>query len=335
MEAKSRGLAGRVLALITAGTALLFSAACGQTATGASAPTSSSASSDASINTGAKPAADWKAFDPNLAPAPGATIQNVTFHIQDKVTEVAPGVTQLLWTFNGQTPGPILHGHVGDVFNVTVTNDMDMPHSIDFHASQTSMDTDMRELKKGESLVYSFKADYAGIFMYHCGTVPALEHIANGMFGAVVIDPPGLDAVQHEYVMVQSELYLGPQGMSPDYAKVLADKPDAVVFNEYYNQYKFSPLNVKAGDRIRIWVIDDGPSDFSSFHVVGTIFDTVYKEGNYLLQKGDSGGSQALDLLPAQGGFVEFNVYKPGMYAMVSHKFVDANRGAMGVIMAS
>jgi nitrite reductase (NO-forming) len=302
-------------------------------ATTTSAPPAA-ASKDAVIDAAAKPAADWKAFDPALAPAAGGTLHTVTFRIQEKVLEVAPGVKQLMWTFNGQVPGPTLHGHIGDVFNVTLVNDGAMAHSIDFHASQTSMDTDMRSINPGQSLVYQFKAEYAGIFMYHCGTPPALIHIGSGMYGAVVIDPPGLAPVDHEFVLVQSELYLGPQGKAPDFDKMSADKPDAVVFNGYYNQYKYSPLTVKAGERIRIWVIDDGPSDISSFHVVGTIFDTVYKEGAYTLPRGGSGGSQALDLMPAQGGFVELTVTKPGMYAMVTHKFSDASRGALGMIHA-
>jgi nitrite reductase (NO-forming) len=112
------------------------------------------------------------------------------------------------------------------------------------------------------------------------------------------------------------------------------DQWDAVVFNEYYNQYKFAPISdAKAGERVRIWVLDAGPSDISSFHIVGTIFDTVFKEGAYLLRPGNAeqGGSQALDLLPAQGGFVELSFAKPGMYAMVTHKFSDANDGALGV----
>lgn len=326
-----------VVALAASGSALALSLIRPSETTGAASPAAPAApvSNDAKISSGASPAAGWTARDPALAAAPQATVHNVTLHMQETVLAVAPGVTQKMWTFNGQVPGPILRGHVGDVFNVTVINDSDMDHSIDFHASQTSMDADMKTIKPGGSEVYSFTAAYAGSFMYHCGTAPALEHIGSGMYGAVVIDPPGLAPVDHEYVIVQSELYLGPQAGTPDYRKMLAAAPDAVVFNGYYNQYKFSPISVKAGDRIRIWVIDDGPSDISSFHVVGTIFNTVYKEGSYLLQRGDAGGSQALDLMPAQGGFVELTIPKAGMYAMVSHRFVDANDGALGLIQAS
>jgi len=228
--------------------------------------------------------------------------------------------------------GPILRGHIGDVFNVTLVNDGTMGHSIDFHASQVAPNVAMRTINPGQSLVYQFKADYAGIWMYHCGTAPAIEHIANGMFGAVVIDPPNLPPVAHEYVMVQSELYLGPQGQPGDVAKMLADKPDAVVFNGYVDQYKYAPIKVGPGQRVRIWVLDAGPNLISSFHIVGTIFDTVFKEGHYELQPGNptGGGSQALDLAPAQGGFVETTFAQPGVYTMVSHKFADASQGDLG-----
>ena len=296
------------------------------------APTAETAG--AKIDFNAKPGPDWKPFDPQLAPAPGGTEHQVTFHMSEQVREVAPGVTQQMWMFEGQVPGPVLRGKVGDLFTVTIVNDGTMGHSIDFHASQTSMDQDMRTLQPGESLVYQFRADYSGIWMYHCGTVPILHHIGNGMYGAVIIDPPDLAPVDHEYVMVQSELYTGPQGQPGDLTKMLADEPDAVMFNGYVNQYEYAPItDVKAGERVRVWVLDVGPSDISSFHIVGAIFDTAYKEGAYLLRpdNNEHGGSQALDLMPAQGGFVELTFAKPGMYAMLNHKFVDASRGALGV----
>ena len=296
------------------------------------ATAASSPSADATVNFSAAPAPAWHAFDPALAPAPGATTHDVTFHIREAAREVAPGVTQQAWTFNGQVPAPTLRGHVGDVFNVTVVNDGTMTHSIDFHASQVAPNVAMAAIAPGKSLLYQFKAQYAGIWMYHCGTAPAIEHIANGMFGAVIIDPPGLAPVAHEYVMIQSELYLGAQGQPGDMAKMLADKPDAVVFNGYVNQYKVAPIKVDPGQRIRIWVLDAGPNDISSFHIVGTIFDTIFKEGHYDLQPGNStsGGSQALDLMPAQGGFVETTFAQPGVYTMVSHRFADASQGDLG-----
>jgi nitrite reductase (NO-forming) len=173
------------------------------------------------------------------------------------------------------------------------------------------------------------------MFMYHCGTAPALHHIGNGMFGAVIIDSPVLAPVDHEYALVQSELYLGPEGEPGDLAKMQAVQPDAVVFNGYPNQYKFQPIRVEPNQRIRVWVLDAGPSENSSFHIVGTIFDTAYKEGTYLLQPdARRGGSQALDLQPAQGGFVEFSFAEKGLYLIVTHKFANVGKGALGIFQA-
>ena len=296
---------------------------------------STGTSAAANIDFNAIPVAGWHPFDASLKPADGATVHNVAFHATEAVLEVAPGVTQQMWTFNGQVPGPTLRGHLGDVFNVTLTNDGTMGHSIDFHASKVAPNLAMKTLQPGESLVYQFKAEFAGIWMYHCGTAPALHHIGNGMFGAVVIDPPGLPAVDHEYVMVQSELYLGPQGQPGDLAKMQKVEPDAVVFNDYVNQYKFAPIKVGLGQRVRVWVLDAGPNENSSFHIVGTIFDTVFKEGQYLLRPDATrGGSQTLDLQPAQGGFVEFTLNDAGQYPMVTHKFANVGKGALGLFQA-
>jgi nitrite reductase (NO-forming) len=294
------------------------------------------ATGDATIDPQAKPGPDWHAFDPTLQPAPGATVHDVKFSAEEKVLEVAPGVTQEMWTFNGQVPGPTLRGHVGDVFNVTLTNNGKVGHSIDFHASKTPMDIDMRTLQPGESLVYQFKADYSGVWMYHCGTAPVLHHIGSGMFGTVIIDPPDLDTVDHEYLFVQSELYLGKNGGPADFAKMPNEQWDGVVFNGYASQYSFEPIRVEPGDRIRVYVMDVGPSENMSFHIVGTIWDTVFKEGAYLLRPGNaiSGGSQALDLQPAQGGFVEFTLDERGKYAIVTHKFANPGKGALGFFQA-
>jgi nitrite reductase (NO-forming) len=194
----------------------------------------------------------------------------------------------------------------------------------------------MRMLEPGQSYVYRFTATNSGIFMYHCGSAPVLEHIAMGMYGALIIDPPDLPPVAHEYVMVQSELYREANPSQPvDYNKLLAQQWDAVVFNGYVGQYTARPIHVPANEKIRVWVLDDGPSDIASFHVIGTIFDTVYKEGAYLLQPGNEhGGGQALDLAPAQGGFVEFTLVVPGKYPFVTHKFADAAKGAAGMFIA-
>jgi nitrite reductase (NO-forming) len=281
----------------------------------------------------------FRARDPEapVDPSPAGTVHKVTLTIEEVPVEIAPGVKQLMWTYNGTVPGPILRGKVGDTFEITLVNHGTTAHSIDFHASKVAPNVTMRPVQPRGSLLYKFTANHSGIFMYHCGTPPVLEHIAMGMYGAIIIDPPGLAPVDHEYVMVQSELYRESDPTQPvDYNKLLAEQWDAVAFNGYVNQYSDRPVDVGVNQKIRVWVMNDGPSDISSFHVIGTIFDTVYKEGAYLLQPGaEHGGGQALDLAPAQGGFVEFTLSVPGRYPFVSHKFSDGARGAVGVFNAN
>jgi nitrite reductase (NO-forming) len=285
----------------------------------------------------AAPGAGFHARDAVLPADDRSRVHRRTITVSDQVREVAPGVTQLLWTYDGSAPGPVLHGHVGDRFEITLVNHGSMGHSIDLHAGALAPEEPMRTLAPGESLVYRFTATRAGIWMYHCSTMPMSAHIANGLFGAVVIEPRGLPHVDRSYVLLQSELYLGPEGGPVDVDKLAADQPDAVVFNGYANQYDHSPLPARVGERVRVWVLDAGPDRPTSFHVVGGQFDTVWAEGSYLLDRRDhtEGGSQALALGPAQGGFVELSFPEAGSYPFVSHVMVDAERGAHGTFLVT
>jgi nitrite reductase (NO-forming) len=284
------------------------------------------------------PAPDFGAVDATLPPLTDETVRRVTLEVTDEVIEVAPGVRQLRWTFNGQVPGPTLHGRVGDTFEVTLVNNGTMGHSIDFHASEIAPDQAMRTVPPGESLTYTFIARRAGIWMYHCSTMPMSTHIAAGMHGAVVIEPDGLQPVDRSYVLVQSEVFFGGEGEPVDAAKVRAQSPDAVVFNGIAHQYAHRPLEAQVGERVRFWVLDAGPDRALSFHIVGAQFDTVYAEGAYRLRHGSdafgqtTGGSQSLGLLPAQGGFVETVFVEPGNYPVVNHSMTDAERGAHGMV---
>ncbi|UER53250.1 multicopper oxidase domain-containing protein [Kineosporiaceae bacterium SCSIO 59966] len=279
----------------------------------------------------ADPGPAFDPYDPRLDPAPAGAVHEVTLLVREVEREVAPGVRQTLWTFGGTAPGPTLRGRIGDVFDVTLVNDGSIGHSIDFHAGALAPDRPMRTIQPGESLRYRFTATRAGIWMYHCSTAPMSLHIANGMFGAVVIDPPDLPQVDQEYVLVQSEYYLGPQGGVADADRVAAERPDLVVFNGYANQYDREPLTARVGERVRVWVLAAGPQRGSAFHVVGGQFDTVWSEGDYRLRPGP-GGAQVLALAPAQGGFVELELPEPGRYPFVTHAMVDAERGAHGVL---
>jgi nitrite reductase (NO-forming) len=273
------------------------------------------------------------------APAilPG-TVHDIDMPIIDKDITVAEGFVVHAWTFGGQVPGPTIRVHLGDTVNVHLTNQGSMTHSIDFHASQTAMNDQMIEIAPGATFTYTFTADYAGVWMYHCGTAPALHHIANGMYGMVIVEPKGgLPKVDEEIAVVQSEWYLGAQKEPVDYAKAnaAAPAPDFVVFNGVANQYKDNPIQVTTKGRVRVFVLDVGPNVDSSFHVVGTIFDTVIKEGIVLAKDNvDGWGSQAVDLSPAQGAIIEFSPAEDGMYPLVTHAFNFVGRGALGLFMA-
>lgn len=143
----------------------------------------SSADRDAVINPAATPPPGWHASDLALGPAPPGTVHHITLVAEDKEIQVAPGAIQDMWTFNGQVPGSVLRGNIGDKFVVILVNRTDMDHLLDFHAASQPTQA-MRAVAPGRSVTYEFTARYAGIYLYHCGTPPVLEHLANGMFGA-------------------------------------------------------------------------------------------------------------------------------------------------------
>ena len=301
----------------------------------------------------ASPGEGYERRDPVLQPVPagekrdGKTVHKITMDVQELNREVAPGVDVKAWTFNGSYMGPILHGKLGDVFEITLENNGSMGHSLDFHAGMVSPDNTMKTIAPGEKLVYRFEATGTGIWLYHCSTTPMSLHMASGMYGAVVIDPQDMDPVDHEYVLVQNETYLSDTGQTAENGNKLtevssegiaAGTPTFTMFNGHATQYINQPLEAKKGERVRIWLMAAGPSKGMSFHVVGSQFDTVYKEGGYLLRRGKDpygvtgGHSQALDLDSAQGGFVEMQFREPGTYTFVNHQFAEMERGAMGKI---
>jgi nitrite reductase (NO-forming) len=270
----------------------------------------------------------------------GGDLIEVELVVEEKLMTVAEGYQQLVWTFGGSVPGPVLRTEVGDTVRVHLVNppDASADHSIDFHASQVAWNDEMRSIAPGEDLVYEFTTDYAGVWMYHCGTDPVLHHIANGMFGMVIVEPEGgLPPIDHEFFLVQNEWYLGPQGEVSSYAKAdqAAPAPDLVMFNGVAFQYKDRPIDVPTGEEVRLFVLDVGPSIDSSFHIVGTIFHDVVREGVHLSAGNDGDwGSQAVDLAPAQGAVIELATAEDGLYPIVTHAFNFPGRGALGLLRA-
>ena len=275
--------------------------------------------------------------DPVLPPATSETERSYTFTVTEQTTNVTDTLTRQTWTFNGDAPGPILRGHIGDTFHITLVNNGTMSHSLDFHAGLVAPDNVMHSIEPGQTLEYTFVAKNAGIWLYHCSTAPMSMHIANGMFGAVVIDPTDLDTVDREYVMIASELYLGADGQSADASLLSALQPNAMAFNGVPFQYKAHPIQIRTNERVRVWVMDAGPNLATTFHVVGTQFDTVWREGAYVIRGGGSGGGwgQVLSLGAAEGGFVEFTPLEAGHYSFVNHALSLAEKGQTGVFEVS
>jgi nitrite reductase (NO-forming) len=278
--------------------------------------------------------------DPTAPELPAGDVHEIELVMTERQMTVAEGYEQLIWTFGDEVPGPVLRVKVGDLVRITLVNPEtnSMPHSIDFHASMVAWNDEMRSINPGEELVYEFEAKYAGVFMYHCGTSPALMHIANGMFGMIIVEPEGgLPEVDHEFAFVQSEWYLGAQQATIDITKASAGAPapDFVVFNGVANQYADHPIEVGVGETVRAFVLNAGPSIDSSFHVVGTIFHSVIKEG-VVLAEGNEGswGAQAVDLSPAQGAIIEMRFDEDGLYPIVTHAFNFVGKGALGLFKA-
>jgi nitrite reductase (NO-forming) len=249
----------------------------------------------------------------------------------EKVAEIAPGRVVTLWTFGDRVPGPVIRVRVGDTVKVTIRNRTKMPHSIDFHAARVAPSRAFRDVKPGDNFTFDFRATSPGVFMYHCGTAPVVHHIANGMYGMIIVEPRGgLPAVDRELAFVQSDFYVGATpGSTADDAKLMANAPDVVAFNGYAAQYKDDPIVVRRGERIRVYVLAAGPNTWSAFHVVGTIFDRAWIDGIY--PENLSRGNQTLNLSASQGAVAEFRLDEEGTYPFVSHDFTSVAKGAVGL----
>ena len=298
---------------------------------------------------------DALSMDAAVKPLVSSAVKEIRLDTTHKIIEIAPGVKFGAWTFGNQVPGPAVRARVGDRIKFTMTNRSDEPvpgvrmtaapmmHSMDFHSAMVSPQDKYHSIAPGQTISFEFTLNYPGVFMYHCGTPMVLEHIASGMYGMMIVEPrEGYPTkVDREYTVVQSEFYpkLDPDKRKVDgqplYVldgdRVRAKAPTYTVFNGRYNGMVDKPLTAKPGERVRLFVMNVGPSNTSSFHVVGTIFDRVWLDGN---PDNQFRGMQTVLLGSSSGAIVEFVIPQAGNYVMVDHHFANASQGAVGLIAA-
>jgi nitrite reductase (NO-forming) len=318
---------------------LIFTVAMGVYAAVAGAPASSARSSSPSNSSASSAAHVAQVAIPKYQPynaqppaASSASSVNITLTAEEGMLSIAPNVAYRAWTFNGTIPGPIVRVRQGQTVNFTLFNKGTMGHSIDFHAAQVPPNIDYRPIPPGGKISFSFTPQYPGVFMYHCGASPVMDHIANGMYGAIIVDPANGWSPAQEYVLVQSEFYTQKNAdgsYSLDEKKMMSGMPDYVVFNGYSAQYVSNPLTAKPGQKIRLFVVNAGPTGFSAFHVIGAIFSDYYPDGN---PANRLVGNQTVTIPPGGGAMVELNIPEAGKYPFVTHSFAAAMSGAIGAI---
>ena len=263
----------------------------------------------------------------------------VNLDTTEEVGRLADGVEYTFWTFGGTVPGSFIRVREGDEVEFHLNNrpDSRMPHNIDLHAvtgpggGATSSFT-----APGHSSTFSFKAINPGLYVYHCATAPVGMHIANGMYGLILVEPKGgMPKVDKEFYVMQSEFYTkgkyGDEGLQPfDMAEALTEIPDYVVFNGSVGAMTGdNAVTAKVGETIRLYVGNGGPNLVSSFHVIGEIFDKVYIEGGDMINH-----NVQSTMVPAGGStIVDFKVDVPGTLILVDHSIFRAfNKGALGMI---
>jgi nitrite reductase (NO-forming) len=280
-------------------------------------------------------AVEHAAYDATLPALQTGDLVKVNMVMKDKTVEIAPGVKYNVWAFDGDytAPGPIVHVREGQTVEFTLTNGGSIPHSMDFHAARIAPDKAFKDVMPGESFTFRFKADDPGVFMYHCGTKPVLAHIANGMYGAIIVRPNDMPKADREYALVASEWYLDGDGLSKPASlsmeKARAMTPDWTTFNGYANQYVTHPLQANPGETVRFWVVAAGPTLDTNFHVVGTIFDRAWMNGDMTrFQR----GVQTVGVPAGGGAAFDVKIDEPGVYPFVSHAFAHVDLGQVGLL---
>jgi nitrite reductase (NO-forming) len=262
---------------------------------------------------------------------------NVEFTaIETEVVIDGEGHKYKAWTFNGQFPGPVVRVTEGDTIHFTLTNlkTNTYPHSMDFHAAETDYFKNYRDINVGESLTYDFVAKKPGVFAYHCGTPPMIQHVARGMIGVIIVDPKDPQALpkpDREYVVVQSELFKNPN----DVQAMFERKYDDVIFNGGIFKYDpmvtgGKPLEAKPGERVRFYFVNAGPNNFSALHPIAEMWDDVWASGNPANHLKDI---QTYLVPPAGGAILDVVVESEGAYPIVTHSLTDALRGAIAVLV--
>ena len=290
------------------------------------------------------------AYAPQVPKIVDADTIDVKMDATHKLYEISRGFLYQAWTFGDSVPGPVIRVRQGQTIRFSMTdrsNDTlhnvsmqmngqplpNMQHSMDFHAAMVNPEDKFRSIFPGETVHFTWTANYPGVFMYHCATPSVLVHMANGMIGMVIVEPKGgyPTTVNREYAIVQNEYYAKKQGdiYVLDTAAARLKQPTFVTFNGKAGQYVRRPLKAKAGERIRFYVLNVGPNNPTNFHVIGTILDKVWLDGN---PKNELVGIQSVYLGPASGAIVEFVVPENGHYPFVDHSFANAEMGATGAI---
>ena len=281
-------------------------------------------------------ATQHSAFPAQLPAAPAGAVAKFNLVLKDVTVQIAPGIKYAAWAWAGGAPGPVIHVRQGQTVDITLTNKGAIPHSIDFHAARVAPNVYFKDVNPGASFHFRFKANDPGVFMYHCGTKPVLMHIANGMYGAIVVDPkPGvLPKVDKSYVLVASEWYLDSNGLSKaaqfNMTKAHARQPDWMTFNGYSGQYVTHPLTSDPGQTVRFYVVDAGPSIDTDFHIVGTILNRAWVDAGVTSRP--LRNVQTVAVPAGGGGVFDVKVDKPGLYPFVSHAFAAVDQGQVGLL---
>ncbi len=291
----------------------------------------------------AMPTVESRLLAPPLVPAAlPRTESHVVVHLEAKDVdqEIAPGVTYKMWTFNGTVPGPMIRAHEGDVVEIVLTNSgsSTVSHNIDLHAvNGPGGGAGATTVAPGETKYFLFKAEASGLFVYHCAAGVVADHIANGMYGGILIEPrEGLPKVDREFYVGQSDMYTsgatGDTGVQElDMDKLLAEQPTYVVFNgNTKSLIGEKALQANVGDTVRIYFVDGGPNLTSSFHVIGEIFDKAWAWGT--LESAPVQGVQTISVPPGGATIVEFKVTVPGDYKLVDHALGRVSKGGVGTL---